>query len=456
MQAVAAMGTLETMPPPEPHPDLDAATAAIVRAETSRFLFRAVGMRGVASPAISVVSLFVIWLDPVPWRLVLMGFVSVAALLLGVGSAVRSHRTGQLPRFLGFNLATMAALQLLVVSGTGGLESPLLVILVPLVFVLSITLGRRPEMVAVLATQLVGVTLLALYQVRGWGPDLRLPVLTDGPQASTLHILTIAAVMCGVLVAGRGLGIRLRDVFESMVRSGLEAREAQVVAWTAWSRDLEVIGGEIAHELKNPLASIKGLSALVARDLPDGRTAERMGVLRGEVERMVGILEEFLTFSRPLSPLTLQSLDARELGRRVLEMHEGLAAGRGVTFVITGGAAPVVGDQRKLVQVLVNLIQNALDAAPRGSVVQLAVRGGDEVVVEVLDRGPGLAPEVAEHWGNAGVTTKRKGTGMGLTIASAVLRQHEGVLELEPREGGGLVARMRMPARGPRLTEEAA
>jgi signal transduction histidine kinase len=216
------------------------------------------------------------------------------------------------------------------------------------------------------------------------------------------------------------------------------------------NRELLSLSGELAHELKNPLASIQGLSALVERRLPAGsKDKEQMSVLVGEVKRMGAILDEFLNFSRPATGLSTRLVRPADLVLEVVQLHEGLARqrriGLGRELRETG---TVRCDPRKVKQVLVNLVQNALDATPAGGRVTLRTEPAapDRVLLVVEDTGPGLAPEVRRRLFQPGITTKSGGSGLGLTIARAIAEQHGGTLALEERPAGGCRATLTLPA----------
>jgi len=142
--------------------------------------------------------------------------------------------------------------------------------------------------------------------------------------------------------------------------------------------------------------------------------------------------------------------------REVGDLHEGIASDRRIELRVD--AEPGVGvacDPRKIKQILVNLLQNALDAADAETRVDLVVRRiVDTVEVQVLDRGPGVPAALSERVFEAGMTTKSNGNGLGLPMARALARQHGGDLRLEDRvDGPGCAAIVRLPVHGPRLAD---
>ena len=276
-------------------------------------------------------------------------------------------------------------------------------------------------------------------------------VVSDPSWIRALAVLgvTLAALVLSVLAVGVGaIGIALRSMSDSMLVRSLEARSETLKVHAERLQDLITLSGEIAHELKNPLASIKGLAQLIEVD--PGRAPERLKFLQGEVDRMRGILDEFLNFSRPLSPLSQEAVDLGELCRWVVALHEGVAGARQLVLV----APPerdfqVCCDPRKTKQILVNLVQNAVEASQDGGEVRLALDRRDGVArIRVLDRGSGLSKEVAQRAFQPGVTSKARGSGLGLTIVRTLAEQQGGKVSLANREGGGCVAEVVLPVSG--------
>ncbi|MCA9491909.1 MAG: HAMP domain-containing histidine kinase [Myxococcales bacterium] len=394
-------------------------------------------LRLVLLPVIGTLWVLTVWVDPAPWRIVVGGLALGAVTVLSVGSWWR-WRSGLAGRatFL-VNAVAMAWIQLLVIGLTGGLRSPLMPVVPVVALQVSATFGPSRERAAVLAGQFAALASFVGCESVGW--HLALPGFSVPTLVEVWLDGTAFAVM---LVVATLLGQRLRGVVATMIARASTASAGERRAHAEHARELMLLSAEIAHELKNPLASINGLAALLAKDL-QGRDAERLAVLRDEVERMKQTLEEFLDFSRPIAPLAVEDVDLAGLAREVAAMSEGLARSRGVTLAVEGEAM-AHADRRKLRQVLVNLVQNAIDASPSGSPVQI-VLASTPPSFEVRDRGPGFSAELLAEAFEPGVTDKEHGSGLGLTICRALMRQHGGDLTLGEREGGGTVARATLP-----------
>ncbi len=422
------------------------------RSEFARMFGKIVGARAYIGPVAASLLLLLAAVEDVPWRRWVLVPLCLGIVVLSLLEAYRYRRRGMAPRAADFNLSVGIVGQVVGSFASGGLESPFMpLILVIALFAGMIIADRRWYYWLCFALQLAAPWLFAWIAIAGWLPDFNPQTLGGGTRGGhgDAHLWYSAAFLDFAIVLAHVLGWALRSVFESMLWRALEANDALRREHTERSQALIGLTGEIAHELKNPMASVKGLAALLSQNVGEGKGAERLGVLRQEVDRMQAILEEFLNFSRPLLPLSVERADLRGLCEEVAALHEGIARERGVDLQVEGGAQ-VVCDARKVRQVLINLVQNALDASAKGGRVELACEArATGAEVRVLDRGPGLDPSILPRLFEPGATTKPKGNGVGLTVARALARQHGGELSLGPREGGGCAAVLSLPATPP-------
>jgi signal transduction histidine kinase len=161
---------------------------------------------------------------------------------------------------------------------------------------------------------------------------------------------------------------------------------------------------------------------------------------------METILNEYLSFSRPLEDIKPEAIDLNALARDVLDVLDGRAVGAGVSLALEGAAPRVQGDPRRLKEALINLVSNAIEATPSGGSVTLRVRstaGG--VQLDVRDSGRGIAPEDLERIGTSFFTTRANGTGLGVVLAQGVITQHGGSLAYASAVGKGTTATITLP-----------
>ncbi|MEC7523607.1 MAG: HAMP domain-containing sensor histidine kinase [Myxococcota bacterium] len=436
--------------------------AAVARPPTDAHSFRRdarerafaklVRVRLAIAPLLSAVALTFVFFEPVLWRRRVLLAVIVVLLAVSTVEFVRFRRRGIGALVVPLNLVVMAAGQLAMIASSGGLFSPVIPAVILMSLVAAVMVDRLALVLTVGLLELPAVWAMAWIHAHGWPVETLIPELFGGASAIERGPAPwIAACLYSAMmfIAPR-IGIYMRSVFEQLFDEAVGERDRALAMHAEQSRALTALSAELAHELKNPLASVKGLAALVAKTA-EGKPAERLGVLRREVDRMQEILEELLNFSRPLVPLSMEDVDLVELARDVARLHEASSAERGVAIEVEADApARLRCDPRKVRQVLINLVQNALDASPRGERVQLGVRSGRGVaLVRVVDRGPGLDPEVAERVFEPGVTTKPTGSGLGLVVARGLARQHGGELLLAARDGGGTVAELTLPREAP-------
>jgi two-component system sensor histidine kinase HydH len=408
--------------------------------------------RARALPAFSSMALIFIWLDPRPWRIALLTTTAVTLAIISLVE-LRAFKRGVplTPMRVRVNLVISGLCQLGLMIGSGALASPIApaVLIVALMFNLSAP--RRLAAIFVLTVHVPAVWLLALAHtydvVPGLVPFAGLATVMVPASGAFLAAFAYTLFFVGAVTLGQWI----RGTLDAAVEERVAEQQRLLELHRDTARTMSSLSAEIAHELKNPLASIKGLAGLLRRDV-DGPGKERLEVMRGEIDRMQAILEEFLHYSRPVVPLELRPTALRGLATEVLALHDGMALSRGVSLEVGDTDVVATCDPRKIRQILVNLVQNAIEASPSQGAVRLALstRGG-EVIVDVEDRGPGLAPEVRGALFEVGATTKPKGSGIGLAVARGLARQHDGDLTLEDREGGGCRARLVLPIDGPEV-----
>jgi two-component system, NtrC family, sensor histidine kinase HydH len=211
----------------------------------------------------------------------------------------------------------------------------------------------------------------------------------------------------------------------------------------------------LAHEIRNPLSSLDIHVQLLEEDLArlpvpaSEQAAARLEIIHGELHRLENIVKHFLRLARP-SELDLAPVDVAELVRRVCALLQPEAQAQQTELAIELPAAlpGLLADGAQLTQVLVNLVVNALQAVGRGGRVEVraaAVPAGNELVVEVRDSGPGIAPDKLEAVFEPYYTTKAEGSGLGLWIAQQIVMAHKGALRAGNLSGGGAVFTLRLP-----------
>lgn len=206
----------------------------------------------------------------------------------------------------------------------------------------------------------------------------------------------------------------------------------------------------VAHELRNPLMSIKLLVESGLRSAGRQPINRRdLEVIHGEITRLEQTLQGFLDFARPPAPLR-QSLDLRDLLASAVELVKTRARQQDVRVDCQAPDHPVVAevDRDQFHTVLVNLLLNALDAMPQGGSLRLALEedAGTGIAIRVEDTGPGIAPEILPRLFTPFASNKPTGTGLGLSISQRIVQDHGGTLTAANRPEGGARFRIELPA----------
>lgn len=210
----------------------------------------------------------------------------------------------------------------------------------------------------------------------------------------------------------------------------------------------------VSHELRTPLTAIKGWAETLMDDSVDRETTKKgIGVIIKESERLSGMVEELLDFSRLQSgrlKLNLTKLDlVAELSDAVLMFTE-RAKQEGIELIYDEpmDILPIMGDANRLRQVFVNILDNALKYSDSGDSVTVLIQPADtNAVIFIRDTGIGIAqqdlPKIKTRFYKANAT--RRGSGIGLAVADEIVSMHGGSLELDSREGVGTTVRISLP-----------
>jgi two-component system sensor histidine kinase HydH len=225
------------------------------------------------------------------------------------------------------------------------------------------------------------------------------------------------------------------------------------------------VAAGVAHELRNPLTSVKML-VQTGLEGEAGLPSDDLVIIEHEVLRMETCIQTFLDFARP-PRAERRRVDLNDRVRRAVALIEGRAHRQGFVLKVDLPPAPVFLeiDPEQIQQVLLNLLLNALDAMPSGGEVRLSVAPAGpasngngqitdgQVVVRVSDNGPGIAPHIHERLFEPFVSSKETGLGLGLSICKRLIEAHGGTIHGENNAGGGAVFTFTLPMeRGLRTT----
>jgi len=203
----------------------------------------------------------------------------------------------------------------------------------------------------------------------------------------------------------------------------------------------------MAHEIRNPLGSIRGTAEILQEGFPpEDKRYEFARILIQEVDRLNRVVQDFLTFARP-EPPRLEEFDPETVLGEVLQLVQQPARKQGVELELQIDRAPkLCGHREQLKQVFLNLVLNALQAMPEGGRLTITAGcDGSAIVLRFRDTGPGIPFEVRERIFNPFFTTRREGTGLGLAITQRIVSSHGGRIEIEESTERGTVFKVTLP-----------
>jgi two-component system sensor histidine kinase CreC len=315
-------------------------------------------------------------------------------------------------------------------------------------------------------------------EVLGWvGVGRPLATVTEGVSAARWRLAgMIGAISLVMVVAGWWIAARLTHSLERLtayaqqVRDGRvppppASRATEIAALTQSFEEMrETLEGRkhaerytqvLAHEIKAPLAAIRGAAELMDEEMPREDRSRFLANIRGESARIHGIVDRLLELSSLEARKALQRTERLEAAGLMAEAAAVLRPAfeaRRVSLTVTGGGGGSLQGERVLLrEALVNLLQNALDFAPAGSAVTLrGEAAGGKIVFAVADTGPGV-PDYAlsqvfdRFYSLPRPDSGRKSTGLGLALVREIAHLHGGDATLANRPEGGAVATLWVP-----------
>ncbi|MCX6609782.1 MAG: ATP-binding protein [Acidobacteria bacterium] len=350
-------------------------------------------------------------------------------------------------RFLGVAIRLLLAYLLMGVTG-GITSSYYLILLLPVVRAATLF----GPLVSLIATLVAALSYLSFLLYLDFATQV---IPQDQQQEISFRILFLflAAYLTYQLArTNREQAVRYQTLASEFATANENLKAAQ--SEVQRSERLAALGqltAGLAHELRNPLGTIKNSAEMLAKRLPgaDPIARELSGYISTEVDRTNELVKRFLDFARPFR-LRVEAAELTEVIDRAIQQVENRAAQHKVTIIRNDSpdVGPLPIDAQWIEQLVANLLGNAIDASAEGSAVTILTRpaeGGSELVV--VDRGAGIAPESIASVFNPFFTTKADGTGLGLAIVSKIVDEHRGRIHVESVPGEGSTFRVWLPDR---------
>jgi two-component system, NtrC family, sensor kinase len=226
----------------------------------------------------------------------------------------------------------------------------------------------------------------------------------------------------------------------------LEESQAQVLHQEKMAA-FGLLAAGIAHEVGNPLTSISNLVQMLEFRNTEPYTQEKLALVTGQLARIQLILRELITFSRPASDQSgkVNITEVVEEALGIAKYYKG-GKSRNITSNIDRDLPLLHGVRDQLVQVVFNLVLNAIDATGKGGTIAVSVcRQGEQILLKVKDDGHGIDPSHRERLFRPYFTTKKHGTGLGLFVIRRILEAHQGSIDVESNPGSGTCFTVTLP-----------
>jgi signal transduction histidine kinase len=266
-----------------------------------------------------------------------------------------------------------------------------------------------------------------------------------------LRIMLLAMVGNLANILAEDLRIQSRNyrrTAEQLAEANLHIQEVEeAVRRSDRLAALGQLSAGLAHELRNPLGTIKASAEMLARQVSSENEVARevAGFISSEVDRTNSLVTRFLQFARPLQ-VRLETADLAQMLDRAIAAAEREPNNVAIYKNYDPEIPPFPFDAELMERVIYNLVVNAAQASPAGGAVTVKTRAaGGTVEIAVIDRGQGIDPKNLGSIFNPFFTTKATGVGLGLAIVSKIVDEHGGKIAVESEPGRGSVFRVLLP-----------
>jgi len=236
------------------------------------------------------------------------------------------------------------------------------------------------------------------------------------------------------------------------IRSDITARkqaEEKLAQQAALAR-VGQMAAVVAHEVRNPLAGIKGaIQVLMSRRAAGDTELPVMRDIVGRIDSLSELINDLMLYARPRAP-RLSHVELRPLIADAVTIVRRDPVAQSIEIVVEGEDVSASADDELIRATILNLLINAAQAmGGHGRIVVTSRKSGDVATIEVRDTGPGIPPEIRNQVFDPFFTTKSRGGGLGLPIARRTAELHGGSLALECPDGGGTVVTLQLPLKPP-------
>lgn len=197
----------------------------------------------------------------------------------------------------------------------------------------------------------------------------------------------------------------------------------------------------LAHEIRNPLGSIKGFAQYLNETTKDNKQKDALEIIIAESSRLEVLTDELLTYARPIE-LKLESINISSIVQDTIRKL--VYDFKDINFIVKGKSEKNINtDRDKIIQILINILNNSIDAIENKGSILIELEDSDKgVVISVKDSGTGIKEEILEKIFNPFFTTKTKGTGLGLSIVKKLIDSLEGTIDIKNLKPNGVEVRL--------------